>query len=77
MVLKMALILETLLSTGPLVTPPERAVRAGLEVNKINLSQAYELQDETIVTGVIIEVVGGGLTDKEKRNCKGNRRERA
>jgi len=28
----MALIIETLLSTGPLPTPPERAVRACLEV---------------------------------------------
>jgi len=66
----MALIIETLLSTGPLPTPPERAVRACLEVKKINLSQAYELQDETIVTGETIEIKGGGLTDKEREIVK-------
>lgn len=66
----MALIIETLLSTGPLPTPPERAVRACLEVRKINLSQAYELQDETIVTGEIVEIKGGGLTDKEREIVK-------
>ena len=66
----MALIIETLLSTGPLPTPPERAVRACLEVRKINLSQAYELPDGTIVTGEILEIKGGGLTDKEKEIVK-------
>ena len=66
----MALIIETLLSTGPLPTPPERAVRACLEVRKINFSQAYELLDGTIVTGEILEIKGGGLTDKEKEIVK-------
>jgi len=66
----MALIINTLLSTGPLPTPPEKAVRACLEVRKINLSQAYELPDETIVTGEIIDIEGGGLTDKEKEIVK-------
>ncbi len=66
----MALIIEALLSTGPLPTPPERAVRACLVVKKINLSQAYELPDETIVTGVILEITGGGLTDEEREIVK-------
>lgn len=66
----MALIIETLLSTGPLPTPPEKAIRACLEVRKINLSQAYELPDGTTVCGEILEVKGGGLTDKEKEIVK-------
>ncbi|NQE05446.1 hypothetical protein C5S32_06210 [ANME-1 cluster archaeon GoMg1] len=37
----MALIIETFLSTGPLPTPPERAVRACLEVRKINFSPEF------------------------------------
>jgi len=37
---------------------------------KINLSQAYELPDGTIVTGEILEIKGGGLTDKEKEIVK-------
>ena len=76
MVSKRALIIETLLSTGPLLTPPEKAVRACLEVRKINLSQAYELLDGTIVTGEILAMKGGGLTDKEKeivKEIEGNR----
>ena len=60
---------RNVLSTGPLPTPPERAVRACLEV-KNNLSQAYELPDGTIVTGEILEIKGGGLTDKEKEIVK-------
>lgn len=37
---------------------------------KLNLSQAYELPDGTIVTGEILEIKGGGLTDKEKEIVK-------
>ncbi len=66
----MALIIETLLSTGPLPTPPEGAVRACLEVRKVNLSQAYELEDGTIVSGEILAIKGGGLTEKEKEIIK-------
>lgn len=66
----MALIIETFLLTGSLPTPPESAVRACLEVKKINLSQAYELPDETIVTGELLEIKGGGLTDKEREIVK-------
>lgn len=62
----MALIIEALLSTAPLPIPPEKAVRACLEVRKINLSEAYELPNDAIVTGEILKVEGGGLTDEEK-----------
>ncbi|MCK4475285.1 MAG: hypothetical protein KAU16_00990 [Methanophagales archaeon] len=63
----MALIIETLLSTGYLPTPPEGAVRACLEVRKSNLSEPYELLDGTVVVGEILEIKKfiGQLTHEE------------